>query len=209
MVWCGIKNKRYTRGPNGFFQRTITNTRSDQVRTGTRTRIVEQVENQVIGERIINSRTALPFVRPRTITGVGECFRPNTRLYNFFDGTDVSSFITPSSTSYTTDTSATEGGALVSDIQGKVEFSFRIPEYRFAGQASIPKFKTGDVDFRLTSSETNVKIPAPSTVGQTIYAAKGIVNTTQQTIESNKKCNSCSRDCYSNTIGNKLINTIN
>ena len=90
---------------------------------------------------------------------MGECFRPNTRLYAFFDGTDVSSFITPSSTSYTTDASTTEGGALVTDIQGKVEFSFRIPEYRFAGQSNIPKFRTGDVDFRLTSSETNIKIP--------------------------------------------------
>ena len=185
--WSGVvsRTRDFTRGPGGVFNRTITNTRSDQVRTGTRTRIVEQVENQVIGERII-AQAAIPFVRPRTITGVGECFRPNTRLYAFFDGTDVSSFITPSSTSYTTDTSATEGGALVTDIQGKVEFSFRIPEYRFAGQASIPKFKTGDVDFRLTSSETNVKIPAPSTVGQTIYAAKGIVNTTQQTIEATR-----------------------
>ncbi len=169
----------------GLARRTITNTRSDQVRTGTRTRIVEQVENQVVGNRVI-AQAAIPFVRPRTITGVGECFRPNTRLYAFFDGTAVSSFITPSSTSYTSDTSATEGGALVSDIQGKVEFSFRIPEYRFAGQASIPKFKTGDVDFRLTSSEENVKIPAPSTVGQTIYTAKGIVNTSQQVIEATR-----------------------
>jgi hypothetical protein len=185
--WSGVvsRTRDTTRGPGGFFQRTITNTRSDQVRTGTRTRIVEQVENQRISNRII-AQAAVPFVRPRTITGVGECFRPNTRLYAFFDGTDVSSFITPSSTSYTTDTSATEGGALVSDIQGKVEFSFRIPEYRFAGQANIPKFKTGDVDFRLTASETNVKIPAPSTVGQVNYVAKGIVNTTQQTIEATR-----------------------
>ena len=76
-------------------------------------------------------------------------------------------------------------GALVTDIQGKVEFSFRIPEYRFAGQSNIPKFRTGDVDFRLTSSETNIKIP-PSTVGQVIYTAKGIVNTTQQTIEATR-----------------------
>ena len=185
--WSGVVSRvrDTTRGPGGIFQRTITNTRSDQVRTGTRTRIVEQVENQTISNRVI-AQAAIPFVRPRTITGVGECFRPNTRLYAFFDGTDVSSFITPSSTSYTTDTSATEGGALVSDIQGKVEFTFRIPEYRFAGQASIPKFKTGDVDFRLTSSETNVKFPAPSTVGQVNYVAKGIVNTTQQTIEATR-----------------------
>jgi hypothetical protein len=191
--WSGVVSRQSRivgRGRDfglGFGQarRTITNTRSDQVRTGTRTRIVEQVENQVVGNRVI-AQAAIPFVRPRTITGVGECFRPNTRLYAFFDGTAVSSFITPSSTSYTSDTSATEGGALVSDIQGKVEFSFRIPEYRFAGQASIPKFKTGDVDFRLTSSETNVKIPAPSTVGQTIYTAKGIVNTSQQVIEATR-----------------------
>ena len=110
MVWCCIKNKRYSKRDGGFFQRTITNTRSDQVRTGTRTRIVEQVENQRISNRII-VQAAIPFVRPRTITGVGECFRPNTRLYDFFDGTDVSSFITPSSTSYTTDTSINRGGA--------------------------------------------------------------------------------------------------
>ena len=185
--WSGVVSRvrDTTRGPGGNFQRTITNTRSDQVRTGTRTRIVEQVENQTISNRVI-AQAAIPFVRPRTITGVGECFRPNTRLYAFFDGIDVSSFITPSSTSYTTDASTTEGGALVSDIQGKVEFSFRIPEYRFAGQTSIPKFKTGDVNFRLTSSETNVKFPAPSTVGQVNYVAKGIVNTTQQTIEATR-----------------------
>ena len=169
----------------GLALRTVTNTRSAQRRTGTRTTVVEQTDNIRMGSRTI-SQAVIPFVRPRTITGVGECFRPNTRLYAFFDGTDVSSFITPSSTSYTTDTSATEGGALVSDIQGKVEFSFRIPEYRFAGQQSIPKFKTGDVDFRLTSDDENKKSPAPSTVGQTIYTAKGIVNTEQQTIHATR-----------------------
>ena len=31
---------------------------------------------------------------------------------------------------------------LVTDMYIKVEFSFRIPEYRFTGQSNIPKFKT-------------------------------------------------------------------
>ena len=135
-----------------------------------------------MGSRTI-SQAVIPFVRPRTITGIGECFRPNTRLYAFFDGTDVSSFIKPSSESYTNlTTNIVEGNALISDIQGKVEFSFRIPEYRFAGQQSIPKFKTGDVDFRLTSDDENKKAPAPSTVGQVIYTAKGILQ-----IQNNKQ----------------------
>ena len=165
--------------------RTVQTSRTDLRRTGVRTAVIESVEQEVVSNRVI-SRAAIPFVRPRTITGVGECFRPNTRLYAFFDGTDVSSFITPASTSYTTDTSATEGGALVTDVQGKVEFTFRIPEYRFAGQENIPKFKSGDVDFRLTSSETNLKTPVPVTAGQATYIARGVVETTQQTIESSR-----------------------
>ena len=170
----------------GLALRTVTNTRSAQRRTGTRTTVVEQTDNIRMGSRTI-SQAVIPFVRPRTITGVGECFKPNTRLYAFFDGTDVSSFITPASASYTNlTTNIVEGNALISDIQGKVEFSFRIPEYRFAGQQSIPKFKTGDVDFRLTSDDENKKSPAPSTVGQTIYTAKGIVNTEQQTIHATR-----------------------
>ena len=170
----------------GLAQRTISNVRSRQLRTGTSTRIVEQTDNISMGTRTI-SQAVIPFVRPRTITGVGECFRPNTRLYAFFDGTDVSSFITPASQDYTNlTTNIVEGNALITDIQGKVEFSFRIPEYRFAGQQSIPKFRTGDVEFRLTSDDENKKTPAPSTVGQVLYTAKGIVNTDQQTIHATR-----------------------
>ena len=98
----------------------------------------------------------------------------------------MSAYITPSSTSYTSDTTVVEGSPLISDIQGKIEATFRIPEYRFAGQQSIPKFKSGDVDFRLTSDDENKKSPAPSTVGRVDYVAKGILNTTQQTIEATR-----------------------
>ena len=53
MEWCCI-NTKCNEKSYGFgrtrqvLARVITNTRSDQVRTGTRTRIVEQVENQVV-----------------------------------------------------------------------------------------------------------------------------------------------------------------
>ncbi len=187
--WSGVVSRttqnQWVRRGGGTFQRTIINTRSDQLRTGVRTAVVENVEQEVISNRVI-SKATVPWVRPRTITGTGECFRPNTRLYTFFDGTDVSTYITPSSTSYSTDTTVTEGSALVSDATGKVEFTFRIPEYRFAGQENIPKFQSGDVDFRMTSSETNIKTPAPSTVGQVTYVSKGVIETTQQTIESTR-----------------------
>ena len=53
--------------------------------------MVEQIEEESIGKRII-SRALLPFVRPRTSTITGECFRPGIRLYGFFDGTGISQF---------------------------------------------------------------------------------------------------------------------
>ena len=186
--WSGVISSSWSlSGDRGLLsiRRDVDNIRSDLVRSGTTTRIVEQVENEVTDNRII-ARAAIPFVRPRTITGTGECFRPNTRLYAFFDGVAMSAYITPSSSSYTSAATIVEGSALVSNVQGKVEFSFRIPEYRFAGQAGQPKFKTGELDFRLTASEKNIKIPAPSTVGQASYIAKGIMNTTRQTITSTR-----------------------
>ena len=161
--------------------RTITTTRSDLRRTGLRTSVVEQIEEESIGKRII-SRALLPFVRPRTITITGECFRPGIRLYGFFDGTGISQFITPSSSEFSNVASPVEGSALVTNGAGKVEFSFRIPEYRFRGQESIPKFKTGEVEFRLSSSSTNDKTTLPLTAGQEIYQAKGILETEQETI---------------------------
>ena len=54
--WSGVvsRTRDVTKRTWWIFQRTITNTRSDQVRTGTRTRIVEQVENQVIVKELLD-----------------------------------------------------------------------------------------------------------------------------------------------------------
>ena len=169
----------------GTFERTISTTRTDLRRTGVRTSVVENVEQENVGERIV-SRATIPFIRPRTISGTGECFRPNTRLYAFFEGRNISPFITPSSSSFSVDATIVEGSSLVTDEHGKIEFTFRIPEYRFAGQENIPRFRTGEVEFRLTASDANTKVPAPSTAGQTIYTATGTLNTVSQIIESTR-----------------------
>ena len=40
------------------------------------------------GKRVI-ARALIPFIRPRTITVTGDCFRPGIRIYAFFDGRDM------------------------------------------------------------------------------------------------------------------------
>ena len=73
----------------------------------------------------------------------------------FFDGVAVNTYVTPNSSSYTTDTTIVAGSPLISSPSGKVEGSFAIPEYRFQGQSAVPRFRTGEVEFRLTSSSTD------------------------------------------------------
>ena len=103
------------------------------------TQVVENIEEESLGNKVV-SRAVIPFVRPRTISVVGECFRPGIRLYAFFDGRDMSAFVTPKEQQYSNVTSPVEGSALITNGAGKVEFDFRIPEYRFSGQESQPRF---------------------------------------------------------------------
>ena len=71
---------------------------------------------------------------------------------------------------------------MITNGAGKVQFTFRIPEYRFAGQESALRFKTGDVEFRLTSSSIDDRSTSPLTAAQEIYSAKGVLETEQETI---------------------------
>ena len=166
-------------------ERVIETSRTDLKRTGVSTGVIERVDEEVIDDRVV-SRCIIPFVRPRTVTVTGECFRPGIRLYAYFDGRDMSTYVTPSSQDYSNITSPVEGSALITNGAGKVEFSFRIPEYRFQGQESQPVFRSGELEFRLTSSSTNNKATLPLSAGQTTYISSGVIETRQETIRATR-----------------------
>ena len=67
---------------------------------GLRTEVVENIVEESQGSKVI-SRALVPFVRPRQITFVGQGFLPNTRVYPFFEGKDISAYVTPASSTYT------------------------------------------------------------------------------------------------------------
>jgi len=183
--WSGVVDtsgiiNRWTAGRRRF-GRVLQTTRTDLARVGLRSRIVEQIDEESQGSRVI-SRAMIPFVRPRNITVTGIGFKPNTRVYAFFDKKDVNAYVTPSSTTYTSDTTAAAASPLITTAAGKIECTFAIPEHRFAGQENVPKFQTGEVEFRLTSSSTDDRTSDPITAGQGIYHANGILETEQETI---------------------------
>ena len=130
----------------------------------------------------IVSKVAVPYVRAKTITFTGENFKPNTKLYFFFNKTNVTSYCTPASTTYTTDSTPVAGSPIKTTATGKVEGTFAIPDPKVSGN---PRFATGEVLLTITSSSTNETISEKAglgTAGTVSYSASGLLETRQETI---------------------------
>jgi hypothetical protein len=192
--WTGSSISEDVRGvTGGTLFRTIQTTRGNASRTGVRTDVIEQVDRESQGFRVI-SRAIIPIVRSRSISFIGVNFRPNTRVYVFFDKVNVNAHVTPLSVDYTSDTAVIAASPLITTASGKIEGTFLIPDPKVAGNL---QFKTGELQFRITSSSKNLTgtdasvdtnstadalTDTLSTAGDTIYYAKGILETEQETI---------------------------
>jgi len=144
-------------------------------RTGTRTFVEESVERESQGFRTI-SKVAIPVVRARNVRFDAEGLRPFTRVYVFFDKTDVNAYVTPDADS-TTDTTPAAGSPLIVKSDSRCGGTFAIPDPKISGN---PQFQTGDILFKITASSTDEN--DPTTFAQTTYSAKGILETQQETI---------------------------
>jgi len=163
---------------NNLIERTTQTVRTDQTRQGVQTDIVERVDLESQGTKVV-ARAMLPFCRQKLITFEGARFLPNTQLYPFFDRQDVSTFTKPEEGFSTADSSLIFGDALISSPSGRIKGQFQIPDPKVQGN---PQFKTGEISFRLTSSPTNITSRDPVTAGEAIYYATGILETEQETI---------------------------
>ena len=173
--------------------RAIDVTNTTLRRVGTQTTVGSRLNEESQGSRVIN-RGIVPFIRPRVISFKGECFAPNARLYVFFDRVAVSNFVTPLA-GFTSDATPVAGSPLICDASGKVEGTYQIPDFRpqltargGTQNVTVPIFRTGDVEFRVTTSETNARSgpnsasKAPFSAATATYSAKGVLDTVQETI---------------------------
>jgi len=69
-------------------------TTTQQSRTGVQFKVEPQEVTESLGDRLV-SRDIIPFMRSRNIELVATRMKPRTRFYGFFDGIDVSRYITP------------------------------------------------------------------------------------------------------------------
>ena len=161
----------------------------NQTRTGVRSVFVPQVVRRSMGDRVLNV-AFIPFIRSRTVNFTGTRFKPNTRVYPFFENIDISSYVTP--------TGGSLGGNLVSDANGALSGSFAIPDPTVDAN---PRWRTGTRVFRLTSSSTNDLNSEVETAGEGDYSASGSLETVRETIVSTRE----PRIVRENTTENRTI----
>lgn len=157
--------------------RTTTEIKSGTTtRTGTVLRVVPKTVTTELENKVVDL-SYIPFMRTKDVKFVAKGFKPNVRLYAFFDDENVSQY---TSTGTVYNPAATINSTpLVTDATGKAEGVFRIPN------SDSIKFKTGKRKFTLTNSSTNSQLNS-STSGSAIYEASGLLETKRKTIISTR-----------------------
>ena len=160
------------------YQTRITSTTEKQTRSGIASMVVPSTTTRKAGSSVVNT-DAIPFMRSRIVNVTGRGFKPNTRLYAFFDGVDVTSFITPATSSFTG--TAAEGSNLVSDANGDVYCRFRVPN------DNSVRFRSGSRRLRLSDNAQNqTGSGLVTTSGEATYTSRGTTETVQDTIISTR-----------------------
>ncbi len=146
------------------------------------------LRNTSIGNRVVQVAFAT-FIRAKDISFTAKGMKPDTRVFPFFDGVDISDFVTP--------TGSTAGAALTTDSGGTASGVFALPTPTVD---TNPRWRVGKRVFRLTSSSTNVQTEGlVTTSAEADYTAKGLIQTVQGTVISTRETtstkNNTNRQC--------------
>ena len=162
----------------------------------TTTKTVNKVISESVVEEIIGSRVVqvalLPFIRSRIISIRAQGMRPNSNVFLFMDGKNMSDYVREATfvpySSTTKDygntlsnkTTHIDGsGTLTTDITGAVDISFMIPNNN-----SI-RFRSGTHEIKVMDVASNTERLA-GTIARGIYTAQGTIDTIHQDIKSTR-----------------------
>ena len=146
-----------------------------QIRSGVTTSVVEEF-SETRADRIVSTNISQT-MRSRDIVVTGENFKPNTPYFVFFDGIDVNSHMTPTSSTYGMGAATAKGTALRSDNLGKVSATFTIPN------TDELNFATGEKTLKISENSTGA---ASTSEGQSTYSANGQIRIIQEDITSTR-----------------------
>lgn len=165
---------------------TVRRTTTNQERTGTEYQLGFEQQEQEIGN-FVTDLAIIPYIRPQIIKIYASGLLANTRFYVYFDGEDMSQFVSPFTPDNTLEESPifadfdddtplqAEGTAIRSDAFGVVYGELRLP-------AEGKRFRIGTKKIEITDSPTNA-IDAVSRA-ENYFVAQGLEVQKQNTILS-------------------------
>ena len=177
---------------SGFTRTTTTFANSTTTTTTGSNRVVSsQTVRTVVGNRVIDV-LVIPFMRSRKVYFRGEGFRPNTRLFPFFDDVAVDDWVKSESfiniasdpVDFGNSLNGTVGhpdgaSTLVADASGRIEGSFFIPS-----TAGL-RFRTGTRPFTLSDVTSGVRENGTS-FGKTTFTSRGTIEVRQRDVVSTR-----------------------
>lgn len=158
---------------DGTVNRTTTNVITTKTKRPFRTKIVQRITRQTVSDRIVDL-SIVPFIREKELQWEVSRMKPNTVLYPFFDGVDVSAYVTA------IDSNNVVTSTILTDDAGYAKGTFNIPN------SDVARFRTGKRIFRLIDNPANDEGLA-LTLADTVYTASGVLQTRQSTITSTKE----------------------
>jgi hypothetical protein len=190
---AGRANDPAKSGANRFLIETI----YEKTRTGVDTSVNVETETEEIGN-FVTDVSIIPYIRPQVINLLVRGLKPNTKIYAYFDGEDMSDYVTPiavpeagiPSTFLEDLTVIYDAGetpqTLITAAEGSV---WRVNDVGVAmAYLRLPdegkRFRTGTKEIVITDSPTNA-IDA-TTYASYYFVASGIAVTKQNTIISTR-----------------------
>jgi hypothetical protein len=167
-------------------------TQVGQNRTGIKTTLVEKIDRQVVGDRVL-STAAIPYIRSRNILVQIQKLKPNTRFYPFFDGIDISAYCTPATKIAYTPAGATTVDKLAThnkfDAETNVGSQATSAARRIGGDSQVC-LNRGDVITGGTSTATAVVVgkeynPDAGTYALYVVNIQGTFQTSETITASN------------------------
>ena len=145
------------------FQDTFTETFeiAHQQREGSRQLITEVFDEESVGDRTISSE-AIPIIRSRNVAFEGKGFRPQTRLYVFFDGKNVTQHIVPKLLQISMTKGVFRVGETVTGTMGSQVRGINLPRITF--RVAVSNHKEGPFN---APTRIYAKNPYTSEVGPT------------------------------------------
>lgn len=179
---------------------SIGTVQTDLSRSGIRTEVVPDTVTTDLGDRVVEVNF-VPYIRSRIVSFKAERMKPNTKLYAYFDGKDITDYATTTdeffdyndfaganpqyTQSYTFNgetawpSDVATKTDLVTDASGTIQGFFIVPNNESM------KFRTGQRVFRLTDDADNITSNT-TTFSEAVYEASGLLESKENVVLSTR-----------------------